>query len=56
MSAAQGIETAAPDRVQPLDPDSPAGRAATVALCDLIADVDERLRREGQPVPIDIPA
>lgn len=53
MSAAQAT---AANRVEPLDPDSPAGRAATVVLCDLIADVDERLRREGQTVPIDIPA
>lgn len=56
MSAGQSIEGNASARVQPLDPDSPAGRTATVVLCDLIADVDERLRREGQPVPIDIPA
>lgn len=38
-------------RVQPLDPNSPAGREASARSADISAAVINRLRREGRPVP-----
>lgn len=37
--------------LEPIDPDSPAGRKASRLLGELFDDVAERLRREGKPVP-----
>lgn len=37
--------------LQPIDPRSPAGRAASAGLGRLLDDVADRLRREGRPVP-----
>lgn len=40
-----------PAPLAPIDPDSPAGKAAAKGLAELFDDVAERLRREGKPVP-----
>jgi hypothetical protein len=37
--------------LEPLDPASAAGKAASAVLAELFDDVAERLRREGKPVP-----
>jgi hypothetical protein len=38
-------------QLEPIDPDSPRGKAAAAALGQLFDDIADRLRREGQPVP-----
>jgi len=38
-------------RLEPLDPDSPVGRAASAALTEVLGDALDRMRREGVPIP-----
>lgn len=37
--------------LEPIDPDSAAGRAISTGLGELFDDVVDRMRREGKPIP-----